>query len=269
MKISISFFAFTISLLMLSAAISPALALSSQITEQTMSGASAHNKNYYSTNWSGYEVSGSSGTVTSVSGSWTVPIVTGSNGYSSFWVGIDGFSSSTVEQIGTASDISGGVASYYAWYEFYPNAPVDLSSTTYPVNFGDVMSATVNYLSSTTTGSKHHVTVNDVFSVTISDETADWTFSTQGTVANAAMSSAEWIAEAPSSITGVLPLANFGTVYFTSSSATINGQTGSINNWQYNSITMASGRGIHLTIKAQPSSLSIDGTSFSVEWLHS
>src|SRR5437870_4998940 len=61
----------------------------------------------YSTNWSGYAAetnltAPAANAVTAVSGSWVVPQVTGSStGYSSVWVGIDGYSSATVEQIGT------------------------------------------------------------------------------------------------------------------------------------------------------------------------
>ena len=84
------------------------------------------NGSYTSTNWSGYAVTGATGSVTSVNGSWTVPAVTAGTSrtttyYSAFWVGIDGFSSSTVEQTGTISQIQGTTATYYAWYEFYPS----------------------------------------------------------------------------------------------------------------------------------------------------
>ncbi|MBV8905823.1 MAG: hypothetical protein JOZ22_19490, partial [Acidobacteriia bacterium] len=75
-----------------------------------------------STNWSGYAVLGSS--FTSAAGSWVVPAavcyaVSGDQ-YSSFWVGLDGYESNTVEQIGTDSDCVGTTPIYYAWYEFYP-----------------------------------------------------------------------------------------------------------------------------------------------------
>ena len=83
-----------------------------------------------SSNWGGYVIAPATGnsatsvSVTSVSGSWTVPKVTCGKGssteYASFWVGIDGWDSSTVEQTGTDSDCSNGKPSYYAWYEFYP-----------------------------------------------------------------------------------------------------------------------------------------------------
>jgi hypothetical protein len=71
------------------------------------------------------------------------------------------------------------------------------------------------------------------------------------------------IAEAPSSSGGVLPLANFGTVSF--SSCTANGAAiGS--NPNPDAITMVTSGG---TVKAQPSGLGAGGASFSVAWKHS
>jgi hypothetical protein len=69
------------------------------------------------------------------------------------------------------------------------------------------------------------------------------------------------IAEAPSSSGGVLPLADFGSVGF--SSATANGATLTASTPGVDPITMVSGN----TVKAQPSSLS--GGGFSVSWRHS
>lgn len=58
-------------------------------------------------------------TNSSVSASWTQPTATCSRGdqYAAFWIGIDGYSSSTVEQTGTEADCVGNTAEYYAWYE--------------------------------------------------------------------------------------------------------------------------------------------------------
>jgi hypothetical protein len=132
--------------------------------------------------------------------------------YSSFWIGIDGYSSNTVEQIGTDSDASSGIAQYYAWYEMYPKYPVNLNMKIKP---GDQMSAEVKYLGS------------NKFQLTITDVTTRATFSTTQK-SSGKRSSAEWIAEAPSSRSGVLPLADFGTVYFSNSQAPLNGHTGTI-----------------------------------------
>jgi hypothetical protein len=190
----------------------------------------------YSSNWSGYAAATNlrapaSGAVTQVRGSWTVPTVAGStNAYSSVWVGIDGYKSSTVEQIGTEQDTSWwGATSYYAWWEMYPFPTVRI--TTVPISPGDSISASVTYSWGT-------------FTLQLKDNTTGRSFSTyQWGVAQ--RSSAEWIVEAPSWIFGVLPLANFGTARFSGAQATIEGTTGTIDNplWQDTSIDMVSNYG--------------------------
>src|ERR1700753_2797792 len=95
--------------------------------------------NSTSTHWSGYAVTG--GTVKSVSSSWPEPTATCSaTAYSSFWVGLDGDTSNTVEQTGTDADCSGRTPQYYAWYEMYPKYPVNLPNTVKP---GDQLTASV------------------------------------------------------------------------------------------------------------------------------
>jgi hypothetical protein len=213
----------------------------------------------YSTNWSGYAVSAAAGAVTAVSGSWVVPqIVAGSNsGYSSAWVGIDGYNSSSVEQLGTDSDMVNGIPRYYAWWEMYPNPSNTISSMT--VNPGDSISASVSYTS-------------NGFVLQIMDTTSNHSFSTTQRSSTAQLSSAEWIQEAPSSFTGVLPLANFGKINFSNSQATISGTTGQIDApaWssQSTAIEMVTSTG---SVKAAPSGLTDSGnpttSSFSVTWV--
>src|SRR3989440_8287423 len=96
---------------------------------------------------------------------------------------------------------------------------------------------------------------NGRFTVTITDTTTGVSFSTSARVHSAQRSSAEWIAEAPSSSGGILPLANFGTVSFSSCTATISGTTGSIGSFgaSVQQITMVTSSG---NVKAQPSALS-------------
>lgn len=201
--------------------------------------------NSTSTNWSGYAVTGSR--FTSVSAQWTEPTVSCSGtAYSSFWVGLDGDTSNTVEQTGTDADCSGSTPQYYAWYEMYPKFPVNLKGTVRP---GDRLSASV-----TTDGSGR-------FTLTITDSTQGWTNTTNARLKSAKLASAEVIAEAPSSSGGVLPLANFGTVSF--SGATANGSLLTSSTPHLDPITMQSGS----TVKAQPSSIS--NGSFSVAWKHS
>ena len=215
-----------------------------------------------SLNWAGYAVVSSAGSVSDVRGSWTVPAIQGAcpstNQYSSFWVGIDGFNSNTVEQTGTDSDCRSGAPTYYAWYEFYPHPSKVISRLA--VHAGDVMSAEVGY-----SGGR--------FTVTIQDITTGASFSTSAKVQRAQRSSAEWVAEAPSSSGGILPLADFGTVNFGADTtgvastcvATVGGVTGSVGSFgsSVQSITMVTSSG---AVKAQTSALSTDGTSFSVTW---
>jgi Peptidase A4 family len=201
--------------------------------------------NSTSTNWSGYAVTGSR--FTSVSASWTEPTATcSSTAYSSFWVGLDGDTSNTVEQTGTDADCSGKAPQYYAWYEMYPKYPVNLRGTVRP---GDKLTASV-----TTNGRGN-------FTLTISDTTQGWSNTTNARLKSAKLSSAEVIAEAPSSSSGVLPLANFGTVNFTGAKA--NGTLLTSTTPNIDPITMANGS----TVKAQPGSIS--SGAFSVTWKHS
>ncbi len=159
-----------------------------------------------STNWSGYAAT--TGPYTSVSASWTQPAGTCSLGaqQAAFWVGLDGYSSSSVEQTGSEVDCVGSAAHYFAWYEMYPNASVTYPNTVRP---GDHFNASVTFTGTST------------FSLDIADTTQGWSHTTPGTLAGAARSSAEVIVEAPccTGSGGILPLADFGTVSLTSSTA--------------------------------------------------
>ena len=57
-------------------------------------------------------------------------------------VGLDGYNSTSVEQLGTDSDCDSGTPSYYAWYEDVPE-PIRTLPSQYPVQPGDRMSASV------------------------------------------------------------------------------------------------------------------------------
>ena len=211
-------------------------------------------------NWSGYAVTGTG--VTTAAGSWIVPAVTCTSGtqYGSFWVGIDGYGSGTVEQLGTESDCSGKTPSYHAWYEFCCKEP-EITIPSLPVAPGDVMSATVAYNGTN-------------FVLTMKDHTNGKSFSKTGNITGAQRTSAEWIAEAPSS-GGILPLSNFGTMLFgkdntglaKTCTAAIGSKGGPIGTFPtFFQITMVNGSG---NPKAVPSILSSDGTSFSDTWVSS
>jgi Peptidase A4 family len=230
-----------------------------------------------SENWAGYVVGGSGSSnqqFRSVSGSWVQPTAncTSGQGNSAFWIGLGGSGQSeSLEQDGTEADCSAnGTPSYFAWYEMVPKAPVQVNMT---IHAGDHMSSKVT------------VDGNNV-SFWLADETTGATFSKTFQMSNPDTSSAEWIAEAPSqcsqglSSCTPLPLADFGTAQFSNATATdTNGHTGTISDpsWSAAAVTLspgASNMGFASydptsqsnSAGATPSSLSSDGSSFSVAW---
>jgi hypothetical protein len=198
-----------------------------------------------STNWSGYAAD--SGTYTSVSASWVEPTgtCTSATRYSSFWVGLDGYSSNSVEQTGTDTDCVGGKPQYYGWYEMYPANSFNFGNT---VKAGDTITASVVYEGS------------NEYKLTLGDTTQGWSVSTTKSLSGAPRSSAEVIIEAPccTNSGGILPLADFGTVHL--SNSLVNGSA--IGNFSPVEITMVNNSGAD---KDTVSSLS-SGENFSATW---
>ncbi len=233
-------------------------------------------------NWSGYVV-GSSGsssrTFKTVTGSWVQPTAqcsaaTGST-YSAFWVGLGGATGkSSLEQDGTEVNCSAdGKATYYAWYELVPKAPVKVKMAVHP---GDHMTAT-------TSVNGHHVTE------TIVNHTTGATFAKTLYMSAPDLSSAEWVTEAPSECQGsvancsALPLGDFGKVTFSGASATDStGHTGTIGDsaWQTARLTLSAsdaatgapgeigygGSSTTSSAGATASTLTDGGSSFSVSY---
>lgn len=198
-----------------------------------------------STNWSGYTVDGTN--ATAVTGNWTVQRATcgaRETSWSSPWVGIDGDTNGTVEQTGTDTDCYRGTPSYYAWWEMYPQSTVLIGHAISP---GDSMTGSVTYGSAG-------------FLLTLTDHTAGWSFSTPQTSTKALRTSVEWIVEGPSTGT----LTDFGTLSFSTDSATINGVSQSLDRFgsAANSITMTTKKGI---VRAATGTLGRGG-SFSDTW---
>jgi peptidase A4-like protein len=237
-----------------------------------------------SANWAGYVVGGSSSATRyrSVSGSWVAPTAKCSSGqgFSSFWVGLGGSGSGSgsgsgdteaLEQAGTEADCNtDGSATYSAWYELVPSPPIKIGMAVHP---GD-------HITSKVTVDGTNVTIN------LTNSTTGGSFTKTLQMSNPDTSSAEWIAEAPSTCNqGVsdctpLSLADFGTVQFSGAGATTtDGHTGTISDsaWSTAAVQLspsasqlgfgdaqfASYQG---SAGATPSSLSSDGSSFSVAY---
>jgi Peptidase A4 family len=191
-----------------------------------------------SSNWAGWAISDSqtiggspiSGSTTTLSftsttATWVQPKVyctPNQPTYSAFWVGLGGLAadSGALEQVGTqANCTAAGKAVYSAWYELVPAPSVNVNLKILP---GDLISASVN------------VEPTGIL-VQVKDRTRKTSFTKLlPTPATTDFTSAEWIAEAPSTCDPqltrcrALPLANFGTVPFTRIAAIANSHPGTV-----------------------------------------
>jgi hypothetical protein len=235
-----------------------------------------------SSNWAGWVVTAAGRNApldrhfTTVSASWIQPTgscTPGVRTFAAFWVGLGGYAnnSKALEQIGSEVDCArSGRPSYYVWYEFVPQPFVVIH--TIKVSPGDEIHAIV------------HVSGNNV-KVWLRDVTANSPAFVKLHVMSAPVpdtSAADWIAEAPSNCDpdnrcSPLRLTDFGTVTFTSASATSVGNAGRHRGAiddpvfrAYGQILLRSnsfpGNSPDAVTFAQPSLLATDGRSFSVAY---
>jgi len=203
-----------------------------------------------STNWSGYADTGSA--FSKVTGSWTEPSASCTSNRESlaaFWVGIDGFTSGSVEQDGTLIECFHRQAFQFTWWEMYPTNAIQVVGQTLAA--GDSVSASV-----VRSGSNYTLAVTDAQHPANS-------FTTTQSCSSCANTSAEWIAEAPSSSSGVEPLAHFSTWTDSNSTVTSGSSSGVISSFTDDEITMINNSG---AVKAQPGALNSAGNGFSVSW---
>jgi hypothetical protein len=194
--------------------------------------------------WSGYAVTGD-GPYTKITGRWTVPTMNCSHGRgdASPWVGIDGWSNNTVEQIGIDLDCYNGTGSYHPWVEMYPG-PSDYFHET--VHAGDTLTASVSVSGRTWT-------------LTETDSTAGWTRTFYRTPKQAAQeASAEAILEDVGN-GGAPPVPDFNKVTF--ASVTVDGTP-----------LASAGTAHQTTLERGSTPLSqespLSGGGFSITWLH-
>lgn len=216
--------------------------------------ASAGTTDVTSTNWSGYADNASLGnTYTSVAGSWSEPKTTPGCSHQSgvaltgFWVGLDGYSDSTVEQDGTANVCDDGSGYDYDWYEMYPSGSVNIAI----IDPGDKITASV-----TESDGSYQLTVTD------KTHPAD-SFSAVHTCSPSTCRdrSAEWIGEAPCCVEdSPYPLSPFKTWKVTKTSVT-SGSAGTISSFPNDNITMVGPPGD--TVLAAPRALGGRGTKFN------
>jgi len=210
-------------------------------------------------NWSGYADTAAPGTFTAVSATWRQPatICSSEQRLTATWVGLDGFTDSTVEQDGTLAYCFEGQASYYTWWEMYPtNSVVVVGSAVTP---GDLIKASV-----TGSGGSYTLSVTDASRPSNSFSTVQACAPAGGCEG----SSAEWIAERPAFSIGVAPLSVFTPWLVSDASQTANGTKGSIGSGPgATEITMVDATQTYALDNV--SGLRFRGASFSARWLNS
>ena len=227
---------------------------------QTMTRLSTTQTTLSTANWSGYASSSSTHQeYTSVGGSWKVPTLTctAEQRLASQWVGLDGVTSSTVEQTGILEYCFEGTAFYYTWWEMAPAASnlVGNGTTLKP---GDSIVAKV-----TRSGTNYTMTLID------STTTGNNISKTQSCAAATCLAnSAEWIDERPASAIGIVPLANTSNWSPFGASTTAGGVTDTIASAPNSAqVLMLDVTGTYDLTSV--SALTSTGKGFTTKWLNS
>jgi Peptidase A4 family len=206
-----------------------------------------------STNWSGY--ADVDETFSDVKGSWKEPSAscTSTTSLAAFWVGIDGYSSDSVEQDGTLIECLDSTAYQFSWWEMYPTNDIQVVGES--VAAGDHITASV-----TRTGTSYKLKVKDA-------TTPANSFTTTQTCSDCDNSSAEWIAEAPCcSGSSVYPLSDFHSWTLTGGKVSTTAGSGVISTYPNYAITMIGSSGDTL---AAPGPLNAAGKQFKDTWENS
>jgi hypothetical protein len=181
-----------------------------------------------SNNWFGYNqgaVEKGDTLFSSITGDWVVPTASqhsgGGDQSSSTWIGIGGgcvdancvVGDNTLIQTGTEQDVSGGKASYSAWWEIIPAPSITITNMT--VSPGDQMHADITEVAP----------LSNVWTIKLQDLTNGQSFS-QTVPYTSTHATAEWIEETPLLIgtnAGLAALPNLTTTPF--DLGTVNGAT--------------------------------------------
>ena len=208
-------------------------------------------------NWSGYaSTSSTHQAFTKVSGNWTTPSVTCSaeDQITSNWVGLDGFTSSTAEQLGTVSWCFQGKPIYFTWFAMFPHGATGVGQSLAP---GDKIAASV-----TRSGTTYTLKLTDS-----THPANSFTRTATCALATCLDTSAEWISERSSLAIGTMPQAHYNAFKLTNGSQTNGGHTGPIGAGPgVKAITMVDGTS---TYNLNTVSALTGGNSFSTTWKNS
>jgi hypothetical protein len=210
-------------------------------------------------NWSGYivasDIQNRTPVVSSVSASWAAPEIKSSENdtFSGVWIGIGGYGEDTLIQTGTEQECIDGKFVYYAWYELVPDSLVRIPNI--HVQAGDAVTASINLINENT----------NTWSIEIADVTRNQHFQ-RTVVYNSSRLSAEWVVERPKVNGNISTLADFGNVTLTECEATLDGVTGTIDNFSFAQFVMVDAENKPLV---SVSSLDGNGENFTVSYLPS
>ena len=229
-----------------------------------------------SSRWSGYVVHGPKVSYTSATATWTEPTLHcrrgASKALSAVWVGLGGYTSDALEQVGVNANCDrNGHARYFAWFELVPDIAHPIGEK---VAAGDTIAGLVKI---------HGL---NLVELRIENRTQHWRFVRKITWGTPDTSSAEWVAEAPFSCVRfkchTVPLANFGSVTLHDVAATGNGSPGTLTNpaWRITPLALvpcvpaqSGGRGLERVDReagppgASPSKIAVHGSRFSISWI--
>jgi len=208
-------------------------------------------------NWSGYvDTSSTHQAFTKVSGNWTTPSVTcnAEDQIITNWIGLDGFNSNSVEQLGTISWCFQGKPVYFTWFEMFPGNVTEVGKSLAP---GDKIAASV-----TRSGTSYTLKLTDS-----THPANSFTRTATCALTKCLDTSAEWISERPSFSIGIVPQAHYNAFKLTSGSVTANGHTTTIGAGPgVNSITMIDATN---TYNLNTVSALTGGNAFSTTWKNS
>jgi peptidase A4-like protein len=163
-----------------------------------------------------------------------------------FSVGIDGWRSPTAEQAGYGVLRSGGVTTYFTWWEMYPSTNnIQIVGTT--VQPGDRISASVKRKGAS-------------YTLSVIDSThAGNSFTVTANCGSCDNSTAEWIVQRM----GTSPIPDFGKLQITGATAKMGSTSGSISAFPHAESTLVNSSG---TVLIQPGPLNSRGNGFTDVW---
>lgn len=225
----------------------PAVGATAATTTASSPVVRARHSTVYNHNWAGYVQKGSTHEVSAV---FAVPrLASHPDGYASTWVGIDGYTTRYLTQVGVGEEVVNGHRSTYAWWEVMtPRSMPPMQRFSLAVRPGDAI-----LVRATCGGGRTRVAISNL----TTHRSASRVVSYSGPC-----SSAEWVQEDVNADGRISPAPNWGKVKF--SAMTRNLANPRLKASQAHDII--DGHSVHETATSVPNRA---GNAFSTKWLRS